>query len=108
MKRRTLLLAAGSPCVAPSATSPAQDAAAAAFFATQAGKNSVSYFDNCAVRTTQGLRAAGLPANGGPFPGGVARSATTLPGAESYYLPKNGIIPDAVLRRMPGFNGGMP
>jgi hypothetical protein len=87
---------------------PQQDAAAAAFFATRPGRNSVGYLDNCAVRTNQGLEAAGLPVGGIPFPGGVARNAAALPGAESYYLPKNGALPDSVLRRLPAFQRRAP
>ena len=89
-------------------TTPAQDAAAAAFFATKPGKNSVGYLENCAVRTNQGLEAAGLPVSGIPFPGGVARNAAMLPGATSYRVPRNGPIPDEVLNRLPLFNGGTP
>lgn len=49
-----------------------------------------------------------LPVSGIPFPGGVARNAAALPGAESYYLPKNGALPDSVLRRLPAFKRSAP
>jgi len=38
----------------------------------------------------------------------AARDAIRLPGAETYYIPRNSPIPDAVLRRLPSFNGGSP
>jgi hypothetical protein len=89
-------------------TTPAQDAAAARFFASKPGKNSVGYFDNCAVRTNQGLEAAGLPTNGIPLPGGVSRDAANFPGATTYFIPQGGPIPPEVTRRLPAFNGGTP
>lgn len=89
-------------------TSPSQDAAAAAFFASRPGMNSVGYLDNCAVRTNQGLAAAGLPVSGIPFPGGVARNATVLPGAQSFYDPKHGSLPESVIRRLPVFKKKLP
>lgn len=89
-------------------TTPTQDASAAAFFASRPGMNNVGYLDNCAVRTSQGLAAAGLPFSGMPFPGGVARNAAVLPGAQSYYIPKNSPLPDGVLKRLSSFSGKAP
>jgi hypothetical protein len=61
-------------------TTPEQDARAIAFIRQHPNKNDVGYLDNCAVRTNQILDAAGVPVQGIPFPGGVARNVQSLPG----------------------------
>jgi uncharacterized protein RhaS with RHS repeats len=78
-------------------TSPLQDLLAQAFVKKHPGKNSVTRLDNCAVRTNQLLDAAGIPMAGNMFPGGVANEVASLPGTTTYYIPKNGTIPQVLL-----------
>jgi hypothetical protein len=78
-------------------TSPMQDLLAEAFVEKHPGMNSVTKLDNCAVRTNQLLDAARIPMEGNMFPGGVAREVASLPGSTTYYIPKNGPIPQALL-----------
>ncbi len=67
------------------------------------GINSVGYFDNCAVRTNEGLMAAGFPSLEIPFPGGLTRKAQGLEGAQTFVIPRNGPIPQALLDILPSF-----
>lgn len=86
-------------------TTPAQDAATARHFALKyTNKNNVGYFDNCAVRTNEGLMAGGFRSLQSPFPGGLSRAAGTLPGAQTFYIPQGGAIPQALMNVLPGFN----
>ena len=73
-------------------TSSQQDAAAINFI-KGLPNNGVGTLDNCAVRTNQVLNAAGVPTNGVPFPGGLARNVQGLPGATTYLIPQGGPIP---------------
>lgn len=84
-------------------TTPAQDAAALAFFNNYPGMNSVGKLDNCTVRTSEGLQAAGLPLDGSLFPGALGRSAAGLPGAQSFFIPQGGPIPEALTYILRGF-----
>lgn len=84
-------------------TSPAQDQAALAFYALHPGRNSVGYFDNCAARTNQALNAAGVPTQDIPFPGGLSRDVGSIPGAQQFYIPQGGPIPQGLLNLLPGF-----
>ncbi|KRG83249.1 hypothetical protein ABB33_14555 [Stenotrophomonas acidaminiphila] len=87
-------------------TTAAQDAAAAYYLAlNHPDKNDVGYFDNCAVRTNEGLMAGGLPSLQSPFPGGLSRAAGMLPGAQTFFIPQGGQIPAALLKILPSFNG---
>jgi RHS repeat-associated protein len=85
-------------------TSPMQDLLAEAFVKKHPGMNSVTKLDNCAVRTNQLLDAARIPMEGNMFPGGVAREVASLPGATTYYIPKNGPIPQALLNVLNSYN----
>ncbi len=78
-------------------TTPQQDAAAAEFFSTKSGMNSVGILDNCSVRTSQALQVSGVPVSGSGFPGGLARQTSTLPGVQNFYIPKGGAIPQALV-----------
>lgn len=85
----------------------AQDAAAAYYLAlNHPDKNDVGYLDNCAVRTNEGLMAGGKPSLQSPFPGGLTRAAGTLPGAQTFFIPQGGPIPQGLLNILPGFNRG--
>jgi RHS repeat-associated protein len=77
-------------------TTREQDAAAVEYFSTKPGMNSVGTFDNCSVRTSEALMAAGVPVTGSPFPGGAARQTATLPGVQNFYIPKGGQVPPAL------------
>lgn len=72
---------------------------------TYPGMNDVGKLDNCVVRTNEGLMAGGLPSLESPFPGGLSRAAGTLPGAQTFFIPQGGPIPDTLLNILPGFNG---
>lgn len=84
-------------------TSPAQDALALAFYALHPGRNSVGIFDNCAARTNQALNAAGVPTQDIPFPGGLSRDVGGLPGAQQFFIPQGGSIPQELLNLLPSF-----
>lgn len=84
-------------------TSPAQDQAALAFYALHPGRNSVGYFDNCAARTNQALNAAGVPTQDIPFPGGLSRDVGSIPGAQQFFIPQGGPIPQGLMNLLPGF-----
>lgn len=84
-------------------TSPAQDAQVLAFYALHPGRNSVGYFDNCAARTNQALNAGGVPTQDIPFPGGLSRDVGGLPGAQQFFIPQGGSIPQGLLNLLPGF-----
>ncbi|EJL79761.1 RHS repeat-associated core domain protein containing protein [Polaromonas sp. CF318] len=78
-------------------TTAEQDAAALSYFAGKPGKNSVGIIDNCVVRTNEALGAAGISNNAAAFPGSLARETMKIPGAETYYIPKGGQIPQALI-----------
>jgi hypothetical protein len=84
-------------------TSPAQDQAALAFYALHPGRNSVGIFDNCATRTNQALNAAGVPTQDIPFPGGLSRDVSGLPGTQQFFIPQGGPIPQGLMNLLPGF-----
>ena len=84
-------------------TTPEQDAAMIAFIKQHPDKNGVGYLDNCAVRTNQILNAGGIPTQGIPFPGGLARDVANLPGTTTYYIPKGALIPDPLQNVLPGY-----
>lgn len=84
---------------------PAQDARAAYYYAlNHPNKNDVGYLDNCAVRTNQGLIAGGITSQHTPFPGGLSRGVGALPGAQVFFIPQGGPIPQALLNILPSFN----
>ena len=84
----------------------AQDAAAADYLTLNyPGMNDVGKLDNCAVRTNEGLMAGGLPSLETPFPGGLSRAAGNLSGAQTFFIPQGGPIPDALLNILPSFDG---
>ncbi|WAT14754.1 RHS repeat domain-containing protein [Xanthomonas fragariae] len=88
-------------------STPAQAAASAAYLSSNyPDKNDVGLFDNCAVRTNEGLMAGGMPSQQIPFPGGLARGVGSLPGAQTFFIPQGGAIPQGLLNVLPGFNGG--
>jgi RHS repeat-associated protein len=89
-------------------TSPMQDLLAQAFVKKHPGMNSVTKVDNCAVRTNQLLDAARIPMEGNMFPGGVAREVASLPGATTYFIPKNGPIPPALLNVLKSYSPPNP
>lgn len=78
-------------------TTSQQDAAAVEFFSTKPGMNSVGILDNCSVRTSQALQVSGVPIDGSGFPGALARQTATLPGVQTFYIPKGGAIPQALV-----------
>jgi RHS repeat-associated protein len=78
-------------------TSPSQDLLAQAFIKKHPNMNDVGKVDNCAVRTSQLINAAGVYTSGSVFPGGVASDAAFLPGATTYFIPQNGPIPQPLL-----------
>lgn len=84
-------------------TSPAQDAQMLAFYALHPGRNSVGIFDNCAARTNQALNAGGVSTQDIPFPGGLSRDVGNIPGAQQFFIPQGGTIPQALLNLLPGF-----
>lgn len=75
-------------------TTAAQDANAASV--AEDMDPEVGYADNCAVRTNRILTAAGVPTQGIPFPGGMARDVASLPGVTNYFIPRNGPIPTSL------------
>ncbi|MCL1561729.1 RHS repeat-associated core domain-containing protein [Xanthomonas nasturtii] len=85
----------------------AQDAAATKYLVlNHSDKNDVGYLDNCAVRTNEGLMAGGKPSLQSPFPGGLSRAAGTLPGAQTFFIPQRGPIPQGLLKILPVFDRG--
>ncbi|MEN5061733.1 RHS repeat-associated core domain-containing protein [Luteimonas sp. TWI1416] len=68
--------------------------------------NGVGYLDNCAVRTNEGILAGGMPNLETPFPGGLTRAAGALPGAQTFFIPQGGPIPQGLLNILPGFEPG--
>ena len=84
-------------------TTPQQDAEMMNFYSQFPGMNSVGKFDNCAARTNQALNAGGVPTKDIPFPGGLSRDVGSLPGAQQYFIPQGGPIPQALLNILPSF-----
>jgi len=84
-------------------TSAAQDAQMVAYYALHPGRNSVGYFDNCATRTNQALNAGGVPTQDIPFPGGLSRDVGSIPGAQQFFVPQGGPIPQGLINLLPGF-----
>lgn len=82
-------------------TTPAQDAAARNYIKNN--PDSWNVLNNCAVRNNKILEAAGIPVNGIPFPGGLARDVASLPGARTYYMPEGGAIPAGLADQLSGF-----
>lgn len=78
-------------------TTPAQDAAALNYFLSQPGMNSVGIIDNCVVRCNEALGAAGIQNRAAPFPGSLARETMRIPSSQTYYIPKGGPIPQALI-----------
>lgn len=78
-------------------TTAEQDAAAIEYFGTKPGMNSVGIIDNCAVRTSEAPISAGQPIDGSGFPGAVARQTATLAGVQTFYIPKGGQVPQALV-----------
>jgi Mor family transcriptional regulator len=78
-------------------TTPEQDAATVSYFLGKPGMNSVGIVDNCVVRSNEALGSAGIQNNAAPFPGSLARETMKIPGAQSYYIPKGGQIPQALI-----------
>lgn len=84
-------------------TSPEQDAQMLAYYALHPGRNSVGIFDNCAARTNQALNAGGVPTQDIPFPGGLSRDVGSIPGAQTFFIPQGGPIPQGLMNLLPGF-----
>jgi hypothetical protein len=78
-------------------TTPQQDVAAIEYFVAKPGMNSVSILDNCSVRASEALIAARVPVDGSLFPGGLARQTAKLPGVQTFYIPKGGQVPSALV-----------
>lgn len=85
-------------------TTPAQDALMINYFNQHPGMNDVNRIDNCAVRTNEALMSGGVPVQGIPFPGGLARDVRGIPGATTYFIPQGGPIPQGLLNVLPNFN----
>lgn len=84
-----------------------QDAAAAYYLAlSHPDKNDVDYFDNCAIRTNEGLIAGGKPSIKSLLPASLSREAGALPGAQTFFIPQGGPIPQGLLNILPSFNHG--
>lgn len=79
------------------ATTPGQDKQILNYLLKQ--KDDVGYFDNCAVRTTNALRAGGITVRdpyGTPgFPEGVRRAMENLPGT-TVMIPRYGAVPPSL------------
>lgn len=84
-------------------STPGQDSGMMGYFGEHPGKNDVGYFDNCAVRTNSALMSGDVPVQGIPFPGGTIRDAASLQGAQTFFIPQGGPIPQALLDVLPGF-----
>lgn len=84
-------------------TSPEQDQQVLAFYALHPGRNSVGLADNCAARTNLALNAGGVPTQDIPFPGGLSGDVGSIPGAQQYYVPQGGPIPQGLMNLLPGF-----
>jgi hypothetical protein len=78
-------------------TTPEQDAAALKYFLGKPGMNSVGIIDNCVVRCNEALGAAGIRNDAAPFPGSLARETMKIPGAQTFYIPRGGQIPQALV-----------
>jgi RHS repeat-associated protein len=84
-------------------TSDGQDQAAANLITSQLNENSAGLIDNCAVKVTLILHAAGVKTSDTAFPGSVSRSAAGQKDAKTWYLSRNQPIPKdllEVLRRI--------
>lgn len=84
-------------------TAPTQDTGMMSYYRRHPGKNDVGKFDNCAVRTNSALMSGGVPMQGIPFPGGTVRDAASMPGAQTFFIPQGGEVPQALLDALPGF-----
>jgi len=84
-------------------TTPEQDAQMINFYNQFHGMNSVGKFDNCAARTNLALNAGGVPTQDIPFPGGLSRDVGSLPGAQQFFIPQGGPIPQGLMNLLPGF-----
>jgi len=85
-------------------TMPLQDALAKGFVLQHPNKNGVGKLDNCAVRTSGLLESAGFSVSGIPFPAATLRDARSLPGAQTFFVPQHGPIPQSVINSLPKFD----
>jgi RHS repeat-associated protein len=85
-------------------TSAIQDAMARAFIKQHPNMNGVGKWDNCAVRTSGLLNAAGVTDDVYHFPGATMREAQSLPGATTFSIPQNGPIPPRLQSVLEKFN----
>ncbi|KQU90987.1 hypothetical protein ASC78_18525 [Variovorax sp. Root318D1] len=77
---------------------PSQDEAAYQYFISRPGMNSVDLIDTCACRSNDAAVAAGLTSAFIPsLPISVAVTATNAPGSQTFYIPRGGEIPPALL-----------
>jgi hypothetical protein len=49
------------------------------------------------------LNAGGVHTQDIPFPGGLSRDVGSIPGAQQFFVPQGGPIPQALLNLLPGF-----
>lgn len=54
--------------------------------------------DNRAARTNQALNAGGVPTQDIPFPGGLSRGVGSIPGAQTFFIPQGGPIPEGLMK----------
>ncbi|MGN6482701.1 RHS repeat-associated core domain-containing protein [Luteibacter sp.] len=78
-------------------TTPSQDTAAINMITSQLNTNGAGLIDNCAVKVTLIMHAAGVRSSDAAFPGAVSRSVAGLTGTKTWYLTRNQPIPKDLL-----------
>ena len=89
-------------------TTPAQDAKATQYIKSTLNQNTATLVDNCAVKTNLIVNASGVATKDIPFPGGTSRDVSSLPGAKTYFIPRNGQIPKDLQHVLTRFNPPAP
>ena len=89
-------------------TTPSQDAKATQYIKGTLNQNTATLIDNCAVKTNLIINASGVATNDIPFPGGTSRDVSSLPGAKTYFVPRNGQIPQDLQNVLTKFNPPPP
>ena len=55
------------------------------------------------ISYSEAFHAGGIPVEGSIFPGELSRQLASVPGAQQFFIPQRGPIPQALLNLLPGF-----